>query len=282
MPKIIRIVGLLALLVGVASAQSAPSTGFLDRAVIKHGGAEATVVANDSTPLLQAISALRLAYGWQINWESAPGYSRFDVVDDTAPKWRATHPNEKGVTRPAGGVFTASFPEPSDVSGERDVLTRLIDAYNITGNPGKYVLRVDSKGQISVTGTQVRDETGAPQEISPLLDTPITLVKKPRNVYDTIESILDALQSVTGKRTLFAVVSSSLFINTQVTIGGESRPARELLKQALASTQRLLQYDLGFNADVPVYILSVSPVLKEVHDGIAGRKLVLPDNTVKP
>jgi hypothetical protein len=283
MPKIVRTISLLALLAaGAASAQSTRPAGFLDRAIIKHGGTDVTVLADDSTPLLQAIAALRLEYGWQINSEGAPGYSRFDVVDDTAPKWRAAHPSEKGVTRPAGGLFTASFPEPSGAVGERDALARLIDAYNATGNPGKYVLRVGSDGQMDVIGTQVRDETGALQEISPLLDTPITLAKKSRNVYDTIESILEALHSATGKKVLFAVMSGSLFINTQVTMGGESRrPARELLKQALAATQQPLQYDLGLNPDVPVYILSVSPVLKEEDDRLGGRTLV-PAGPSKP
>lgn len=61
----------------------------MDRALVKHGGSEVTVVANDPIPLHQAISDLCLEYGWQVNWESAPGYSHFDVVDDTDAKWRA-------------------------------------------------------------------------------------------------------------------------------------------------------------------------------------------------
>jgi hypothetical protein len=132
----------------------------------------------------------------------------------------------------------------------------LIEEYNATDNPGRYALRIDSDGQFTVVGTKVRDETGALEEISPLLDTPLTLVKAPRSVYDTIKSILGALQSATGREVLFAAASSSLFRITQATIGGEGVPARELLRQALASTKRPIQYDLGFNPDVPVYILS--------------------------
>jgi hypothetical protein len=82
------------LLSGVAAAQSMPK--FLDHALVKHNNSEVTIVANDALPLLQAISELRLEYGWRINWESAPGYSHFDLVDDTDPKWRASHPVEKG------------------------------------------------------------------------------------------------------------------------------------------------------------------------------------------
>ncbi len=282
MLEVVHVTILAVLLSGAASAQSTSSPVFLDHALVKHGGSEVTIVANDSTPLFQAISALRLEFGWQINWESAPGYSRFDVADDTDSKWRAAHPNEKGVTRPAGGLFTASFAEPSDPKGERDALVKLIDEYNATENPGKYVLLVDPTGQLTVVGKQIRDDTGALREVSPLLDTQITLPKASRNVYETIESILDAVQSATGKKILLATVSSSLFINTQVAMGGETHPARDLLKQALASTKRELQYDLSFNPDVPVFILALSPVLRESDDGAGGKRVLQANRPAKP
>jgi hypothetical protein len=277
MLKAMCIATALGLLCGLAAAQSAPRPKFFDHARVQHGASGVTIVANSSLPLAQAIEAIRLEYGWQINWESAPGYSHFDVVDDTGPKWRASHPGEKGVTRPSGGSFVGTFPEPgeaSDAVTEHDAIARLIDEYNATDNPGKYILRTDSDGGLTVVGTRIRDETGALREASPLLDTPVTLAKAKRNVYETIELLLDALQSATGKKVIFAVASSSLFINTLETLGGERIPARELLRQALASTQRSLQYDLGFNPDVPVYILSVSPAMKEESDGLGGRKLV--------
>jgi len=108
--KSICITTALALLSGLISAQSTPPPRFLDHALIQHSEAGVTVVAKDSLPLLQAISDLRLEYGWQVNWESAPGYSHFDVADDTDPEWRAAHPGAKGVTRPAGGLFRYCAP----------------------------------------------------------------------------------------------------------------------------------------------------------------------------
>ena len=268
-----------ALLCAFISAQTTHPK-FFDRARIQHGDSGVTVTANDSIPLFQAIDALRLEYGWQINWESAPCYSHFDVVDDTVPSWRVAHPGERGVTRPAGGLFTGTFQEPkeaSDRGAERLVLMRLIEEYNATSNPGRYVLRADPHGQFTVVGTAVRDETGALQEALPLLDTPVTLAKAPRSVYDTIKSILGSLQSATGRQVLFAAASTSLFRTTEATTGGERVPARELLSQALASTKRPIQYDIFFNPDVPVYILNVSSALRAEDDGLGGRKLVPAD-----
>ncbi|HEY6770658.1 MAG TPA: hypothetical protein VI386_38430 [Candidatus Sulfotelmatobacter sp.] len=264
----------LCLLSGLISAQAAVRPRFFDRARIQHSDSGVTITAFESIPLLQAISAVRLEYGWQVNWEEAPCFSHFDLVDDTNSKWRAAHPDAKGVTRPAGGMFRATFPEPkqSDPSAKRAVLAKLIEEYNATDNPGKYALRIDSDGQLTVVGTEVRDEIGTLQEIRPLLDTPLTLAKAPRTVYETVKSILGALQSATGQEVLFAAASSSLFRTTQAMIGGERVPARELLKQAFAVTNRPIQYDLGFNPDVPVYILSPSPATKEEDDG-SGRQI---------
>lgn len=273
----VRIITALALSSGLVWAQSPTRSKYLEQARIQHGDSAATVVANDPIPLFQAIRAVRLEYGWQVNWESAPGYSRFDVVDDTGPKWRAAHPGAKGVTRPAGGAFTGTFPEPKetlDPDVERLVLTNLIQEYNATDNPGKYALRASSEGEFTVVGTAVRDETGAIQEMPLVLDTRITLVKAQRNVYDAIESILGAIESTTGTKVLFAAASSSLFMTTQATVGGEKVPARELLRQALAGTKLPIQYDLFFNSDVPVYVLNVSPAVRAEENGLGGQKLV--------
>lgn len=199
MPKI-RNITILLLVSGIISAQTTTRPNYFDHAYLQHNRSEVTITASDSIPLLQAIHALRLEYGWQVNWESAPGYSRYDVVDDTDPKWRAAHPAEKGVTRPAGGRFSVTIPEPNELNpaaSERDILTRLIEQYNATENPGRYVLRAGTDEQVTVVGTQVRDETSAFQTISPLLDAPITLLKARRSVEVTINSILNALQSAT-------------------------------------------------------------------------------------
>ncbi len=253
----LAIVSVLTLAAGFAQTAARPA--FFSHARIERSGSRVTVTSNDSEPLLQAIAALRLEYGWQVDWEQAPGYSRFDVVDDTSPAWRTTHPNDPGVTRPSGGSFVASFSEPGP-NGEHLALYELVEQYNATGNPGKYSFRTTEDGRIEIVGTQVLDDVGRPQDVRPILDTPITVESAERTVYDSIKSVLAALESATGKKLIFGVASESLFLNTRVTVGGTNAAARRLLERALAGTGRQLNYDLGFNPDVPVYVLNVSPV----------------------
>lgn len=272
----------LVLFAGYSCAQSITHPAYTDRAIIEHNNAVVTVVANDPKPLFQAISAIREEYGWRINWEGAPGYSRFDVVDATGPKWRAAHPFAKGVTRPAGSRFICSFSETEDMfalSAGPAVLTKVVQDYNGTDNPGKYDLLAFPDGQFTVVGTQVRDETGALRAVTPLLDTPVTIVKEPRSVYDTVKAILAVLTSTTGKNAIIMSVPNNEFRDNQAAIGGENVPARQLLQQALASTRRPLQYDLGYDPDVPVYVLNVSVAARAADDGFGGKKRIPIDRT---
>ncbi len=203
--------------------------------------------------------------------------SHFDVVDDTGPRWRAAHPGAKGVTRRAGGIFTSTFPEPTGTRGatEGDVLAKVIEDYNATDNPGKYVLRTSADGQFTVVGTEVRDETGALQEVRPILCTRVTIQKQGRNVYDTATAILSALSAAAGKDAIMISVPNNLFSDAQVTVGGDDVEARQLLRQALDGTHRPLQYDLGFDPDNSgVYILNVSVATKAESSEAGGRRLV--------
>jgi hypothetical protein len=262
----------------LAWAQSPASLQYLDRAIIQHKGSSVAVVANDPRPLLQALFAIREEYGWRVNWEEAPGYSHFDAVDSTDPKWRANHPGEKGVTRPAGGRFVGAFPEVEgapDAGVEKSLLAKLVQDYNATENPGKYVLRADPDGQMTIVGTKVRDETGALQEVAPLLDTLVTLASESRSLYDTVSAILDALRNSAGKKVIMMSIPNNEFRSTQLTLGGHDVPARQLLNQALASTRRPLQYDLGFDPDnSPTYVLNVSVAARAEGDEAGGRRLV--------
>lgn len=263
----------LILLHALSSAQSTTRPKYMDRALIQHGASGETVTANDPLPLHQAISALSQEYGWRVNWEAAPCYSRFDVVDDTGPKWRSSHQGEKGVTRPAGGLFVARFPDPASVpqAPEEEILNRLIEAYNATDNPGKYALRTDAKGWPTVIGIAVRDQTGDLREVPPVLDTPLTMEKVRRNAYDTINLILGELSVATNRKMIIMSTPTNLLRDTLVDIGGRGVAARALLEETLDGTHRPLQYDLGFDPDFSsVFILNVTLATRTEVDG-SGR-----------
>jgi hypothetical protein len=134
----------------------------MNAGVVQHTGAAGTLTSNDPRPLTQAIETISQEYGWIVDFEDPPYRSHFDLVDATDPKWRATHPNEKGAMRISGGLFQSSFPEPSTISdnAEEQVLQKLVADYNSSGNPGKFVVRKQAEDRYAVIGASRRDETG--------------------------------------------------------------------------------------------------------------------------
>ena len=81
----------------ICYGQSTTQARYMSRAAIERNNSLATITADHPATLFTVISTIREEYGWQIDWEAAPGYSRFDVVDATGPRWRAAHPYAKGV-----------------------------------------------------------------------------------------------------------------------------------------------------------------------------------------
>jgi hypothetical protein len=160
----------------VAQAPTKPS--FMNAANVQHNGTVTTVTANDPRPLMQAVEAVSQEYGWLVDYEDPPYVSHFDLVDDTDPKWRESHPNGKSVTRVSGGLFEVSLPEPSSIAtgdAAEQVLRALVTGYNSSGNPGKFVVRKEAGGRYTVIGVSRRDETKRDEPVKPLLDTLITV-----------------------------------------------------------------------------------------------------------
>jgi hypothetical protein len=172
-------------------------------------------------------------------------------------------------------MFISTLPEVnvSDISGERGVLAKLIDDYNATDNPGKYLLRTGPNGEFTVMGTNVRSETGALEEVVPLLDIPVTLPRESRSLGATVEIILNALSSEIGKKVFQGDVPNNDFRRTQVIMGADKMPARRLLQQALATTGRPLLWDLFYSPDTPRYMLNITVAAAARGDGHGGKIL---------
>jgi len=280
MSKIVVFAGMAILSTLSASPQSTTRPTYMERAAVEHKGPTVEITSNDANPLAQAIQGLREEYGWRVNYEGAPLYSQFDVVDDTDPKSREAHPGERGVTRPVGGKFTTTLTEitdPTRTEGVEAALTKLVEDYNRSPNPGRYVLRRDTDGQLTIIGIRVRDDSGGYQTIVPVLDTPIIVSKQRRTVYEAVHAITDALSRKVGTQVILMSFPNNEF-DKEVTLGGEETPARDLLKQAFSATNRPTLYDLGYDADVPVYGLNVSVAMKAHNDGAGHRKLVAIDS----
>jgi len=235
-------------------------TQFIDRATINQTDGRVSVYANDPRPLDQAITALREQYGWIVDYEDPP-YGASDLIDDTDAKWRKAHPDAKGVTRVAGGAFRAKLTLADDMSsgsgGEQGVLHDLVAEYNASGNPGRFELRRESPKRFSAVGTGAGNG-----DVTPILDTVITIPVEERTTIETIRLVLRAISAKSG----YKVDVGTGPINTVMTsskIGGQERPAREILSKLASATPLALVWAFLYDADNAMYFfnLDVASVL---------------------
>jgi hypothetical protein len=264
-------------------AQAPASLSHMDAGVISHEATAGTLTANNPRPLMSAITAINEEYGWTVDFEDPPYRSNFDLIDDTAPQWRAEHPNAKGVTRVSGGLFKSSFPEPSTISdnAEEQVLQKLVSDYNATGNPGRFAIRKEEEGRFAVVGVARKDVTGKDEPVEVLLDTPMSMPEQRRTAKATLQAIVDALSAKTGVKVYLGTIglSSDPLHDLELEIGGTNVPARTLLLQVInqASNSQyfrgILIWRLLFNADDNAYALRLKPATIRDRDA-TGRPVV--------
>jgi hypothetical protein len=259
-------------------AQTAAKPSFMHAAVVQHNGPAGTLTANDPRPLSQAIEAISQEYGWTVDFEDPLYQSRFDLVDATDPKWRATHPSEKGATRVSGGLFQSSFPEPSSIASgdaEEQVLQKLVADYNSSGNPGKFIVRKEAEGRYAVIGASRKDENGRDEAVNALLDTPISIPVQQRDARATLQLIVDTLSAASGVKVKLGTIglSSDPLQEANLSLGGENVPARALVLQALEGISTTSPHFRGifvwnflFDADTNAYWLRLRSATKTVTD----------------
>jgi hypothetical protein len=255
-------------------AQAPTKPMFMNAAVVQHNRAAGTLTANDPRPLSQAIEAISQEYGWLVDFEDPLYRSHFDLVDATDPKWRASHPNEKGATRVSGGLFQSSFPEPSSIASgdaEEQVLQKLVADYNSSGNPGKFIVRKEAEGRYAVIGAWRKDENGQDEAVKALLDTAISIPVQQRDATATLQLIVDTLSAASGVKVKLGTIglSSDPLQEANLTLGGVNVPARTLLLQALdevSSTsphfRGIFVWNFLFDADTNAYWLRLRSATK--------------------
>jgi hypothetical protein len=253
-------------------------SGYMDHAEIRRVANSITVSANFPRPLAQALTAISEEYAWTIDFEDPPYHSKYDLVDDTAPEWRAAHPNEKGVTGIGGGLFETQFQENSDTgpspAEEQRVLEAIVLDYNRSGNPGRFAVIDEGQRRFAVVGTRVKDDNGNEQPVNSILDTPITVPAQTRDAYQTIRSILEVLAAKTHMEIAPGAVPINALLQSKVIVGGQDVPSRVLLQQALSSARLKFYWHLYYDSDGKTYALNVLLLKKAIYDASGNRTTV--------
>lgn len=225
---------------------------YTNRPVIEHHTCSATVKANSTAPLGEAVFALNKEYGWVVDYEDPP-YAGADLTIRPSPV--AGGPPDKIV---AGGAFQSTYRETPhmwdsdaiepEVLGdlrarELEVLRKIVSDYNASGNPGKFTVRQLPDGNFDVVGVATRDNSGAEVAITPILDTRVSVPVAPQ----TLDATLDAIWGALSGRIGGGLGGGYPPMGFTITVGGSNVPARDLLMQVVQQLGGNWAWELGYD-----------------------------------
>lgn len=201
---------------------------YLNEPIIQETASAVEITANDPRPLDNVLGALVRQHGWHVNYED-PRYSQVDLVDDTAPSWLQDHPNGPRVHVMAGGAFFASIPTDGRFPDDPiEILPALADAYDRSGNPGQFQLRVIGDDSFDIIPIASGD---GPQ--TPLLDAMMNFDAANIGATETLTKFCEQLSRQAGYTVEFAGPGpiSDDGVDPSVTQHSLNQSAREILRQ---------------------------------------------------
>jgi len=188
------------------------------------------ITANSPRPLDDILGALAHQHGWHINYEE-PHHGKTEIVDNTAPSWLEQHPDGCRAYGVAGGAFHVKIPIDGYFPVDpMQTLPPLVEAYNRSGNPGQFQLRVVSEKSFDVVPTGSSD---GPQ--TPLLDTVMSFdATADVGAYLTLRRFCEELSRKTGHTVVFGGTGSpseNRLLQAHIEQHSVNQPAREILRQ---------------------------------------------------
>lgn len=237
-----------------------------------HRKGSATVQATGSRPLDRALEAIRTEYGWLVDYEDPPYQGPYGLGSIPWP----AHPGLKWVV-PASGSFSSTYPENSKTwsspAAQQLVLQKILSDYDMSGNPGRFVVRQQSDGSMDVVGVGVRDSSGDITSLTPILDTPISIAAGTRDGMTTLSLIADAVSRASGTEVDVGSPVNALAEASVTTAGGQAS-ARSLLLQAVDAARVKLVWELRYDPQTKSYGLSVLLAMRAQYDAFGNRTLV--------
>jgi hypothetical protein len=222
-------------------AQESPSERhYIPNALMTQANGNTMIVANDPRPLKQVVDALVEKYGWTVDFEDPPYRAKFDLQDATSPTWRSAHPRERGINTVAGGRFVSTYseagPGSSRIFDKQSVLNKVVADYHTSANPGQFSVYDEGAGRFALVGQMVKNDDGRMESTSPILDTRINLPQQERTLQQTIELVLGNVSFKSKQPIILSSGPAKVMFEARVTVGGEDRRARDLLRQAFDQT----------------------------------------------
>jgi hypothetical protein len=259
---------LLIALVGVTYGSAQTNS---PQALIDTRGRDTYVSVVDPRPLYEAVIAVSQRYGWIVDYED-PVYSAQESKEVTAPEWRRSHPNARGVFDPSGGMFVANLGEIGEKPKETETLEKLVSQYNQSANPGYFRVIHAPTGRTIVSG---RSRATPASMSNGVFDSIFQPAKEPEDAGTALEQLAKECSASSGVSIKVGIVPANAVNLTKVS-GADARiSCRVGIERILSSIPAASTYFLLYEIGEQSYFLSVVPA-QQVVVGPDGKATLAP------
>lgn len=200
--------------------------------------------ATGPRPLVKATDELEGRYGIPVSYEDAAYAYEGDLVDETDPAYKISHPGIRALGVKSGSVvlrgnLNALVRSPADAMS---LFQSVLDDHVRAGNPGEFAL-VQSGDGVVIVPIRVREASGILVPDQSPLEVRISLPDLERTDLETLYAICAAIQANSGRTVrvgttpFLGLRSSDTRGSYYVTIGASNEPARGVLQRTLAGLQ---------------------------------------------
>jgi hypothetical protein len=206
-----------------------------------------TVDVTDPRPVANAVEQLEKIYGWPITYEDPIYVHESQLHDVTEQVQHTSNPSYRTII-PKDIALSFSYKPPSSGPSQRDeqqqtqsdtevavfdALKSVLDGYAAAGGSVTFTI-TEENGVFHVVPTNYLNKEGKVQQMTPILDTKITILSKQRTAADLLSEICQTLTQTTGIQIGVGMIPFKLFMRHTTTLSGSNVTARSLLSQLLA------------------------------------------------
>ena len=232
-------------------------------------------------PVADAVRSLEQKYGFVITYED-PQYVHPADLKDITPRWYvpANHPqNRQRILAPRGGSLNFSYQVKGGkpLENTSDLLTRLVNSYGVGRNAEFSVHKATVLGvtEWHIIPARALGQGGQLVNVSPILDTSISIPNEKRTGLDMIGTVCKELTRITHQRIALGVVPLNPLYAYNAVQGADNQPARDVLADTLARIRPGLSWQLFYDPS-GFYMLNIHWAEDSIHSsaskpGVANR-----------
>jgi len=206
-----------------------------------------TAQVKDPRPVAAAALMLEAAYGVPITYEDPLAVNESQLEDVTEQVQRTPDPSHRVIVQKQVAMSFSYMKldtnsrlehrsEQRQAEIEADVssaLSNVLQNYAVAGGPVTFSV-TEENGVFHILPRNFLNKRGRPQQMSPVLDTKLTIAPKPRSRQTLLNEIVQGVTQTTGIRVVVGTIPfNANIMEKQTSISGTDVTARSLLIRLL-------------------------------------------------